>query len=283
MQSVWRRGRGGFAVWRRQGVVRGRFEGAVHLFSTESNKKKKEDVMRMTTKMVPSRKFLEIPDLNRMEIKYSRKKLPPVFPVSPQGAATGRSNPLEGFNWNEFADQVERLSQEWSEVFRSLSVTDLEKIENGESLLETPKKVDTSLPLPRERKVDKLGRAYGTGRRKKSVACVWIKEGNGEIRINRRRLVDFFKIEHSRFHAIEPLIVTQQIGRFDVNVFAHGGGFSGQAGAMRHGLARALQNWNPKWRNIMKPLKMLRRDPRMVERKKGGQKKARKKFQWVKR
>jgi len=115
------------------------------------------------------------------------------------------------------------------------------------------------------------------------MAQVWIKEGTGKITVNNRPFEDYFTMDYWKVHAIEPLVVTKYIGKFDVRIIATGGGHTGQSGAIRMGLARALQNWDPTTRVIMKPLKLLTRDMRKVERKKPGQKKARKKYQWVKR
>ncbi|GBG34686.1 30S ribosomal protein S9 [Hondaea fermentalgiana] len=193
-----------------------------------------------------------------------------------------------------FADKLEKSIPSWTEAFGKMSAKDLDEAEliaAGQTPADTKVKIDTSIPLPREPKIDGKGRSYGTGRRKTSTACVWIKpveaerqEGSGTITVNRRELVKYFHQDpDQRFHAIEPLLVTKTIGNFDVNVVVSGGGYTGQAGAIRHGLARALQNYNPSHRAVLKPLQMLRRDPRMVEPKKGGQPKARKKFQWVKR
>lgn len=134
----------------------------------------------------------------------------------------------------------------------------------------------------RERTVDEYGRSYGTGRRKTSVARVWIKEGAGQVSINGRSITDYFQF-HQRQHAMEAMELTETAGNFDMMCTVQGGGVSGQAGAIRLGVARALEAFEPNLRPVMKIHGLLTRDDRKVERKKIGQKKARKKFQWVKR
>ena len=139
----------------------------------------------------------------------------------------------------------------------------------------------------RERKVDEAGRAHGIGRRKTAVAMVWIKEvteGTGKFYVNKKPMADYFQSkDFFKDHAIQPFVATGTLGRFDVVCHAAGGGLGGQSGAVRLGLSRALQNFNPEFRPVLKSQRLLTRDGRMVERKKPGQKKARKKFQWVKR
>lgn len=99
----------------------------------------------------------------------------------------------------------------------------------------------------RERKVDQLGRAYGTGRRKTSVARVWIKEGSGQFTVNNKSVVEYFP-ELQRHHALEPLKATETAGKFDIICTAEGGGITGQAGAVRLGLSRALEAFEPELR-----------------------------------
>jgi len=132
---------------------------------------------------------------------------------------------------------------------------------------------------PREREVDAFGRAYGTGRRKESSARVWVKEGTGEIVINYKPLSDPF----GKLYLLEPFELTELAGKMDVMATVKGGGISGQLGAIRLGISRALQNFDPELRPNLKKAGMLRRDPRAVERKKAGLKKARKAPQWAKR
>ena len=123
----------------------------------------------------------------------------------------------------------------------------------------------------------------GTGRRKTSVARVYLRPGNGKMTINGREVENFFNREENRIIARQPLAVLEKVGDFDVLVTVHGGGESGQAGAIRHGVARALVRYDE---TLIKQLRVngfLTRDPRMVERKKYGQPGARRKFQFSKR
>jgi small subunit ribosomal protein S9 len=130
---------------------------------------------------------------------------------------------------------------------------------------------------------DAQGRSYATGRRKTSAARVWVKQGDGGFVVNGRPLAEYFPSLAHRRHALEPLIATQACGGFDVWLTVRGGGQGGQAGAIRHGLAKAMAVYDPFLKPVLRRFGLLTRDPRMVERKKPGQAKARKKFQWVKR
>ena len=170
---------------------------------------------------------------------------------------------------------------------------------------------------------DALNRAYATGRRKTAVARVWVRPGEGSFSVNGRTLADYFHRSADRVTAMEPLISSQTAGAFDVMLTVEGGGLTGQAGAIKHGLAGALSRYDPYlkpglqrgacigglgrtaqlWRGLQHWIRLqhhlstptqpphpthptaglLFRDPRTVERKKPGQKKARRKFQWVKR
>ncbi|CAI5500020.1 unnamed protein product [Closterium sp. Naga37s-1] len=131
--------------------------------------------------------------------------------------------------------------------------------------------------------VDALGRAYGTGRRKTSVARVWLRKGSGGVVVNGQPLDLYFPDLAQRAAMLEPFVETGTAGVFDVKATVKGGGVSGQAGAMRHGISRALQQFDPTYRPALKSAGLLTRDSRMVERKKPGKAKARKSFQWVKR
>lgn len=124
---------------------------------------------------------------------------------------------------------------------------------------------------------------YGTGRRKTSIARVWLRPGEGKITINNREASEYFPRESWVVHALEPLDVTNTKGKYNVLVTVKGGGMTGQAGAIRHGLARALVTVDESNRPPLKAAGQLRRDPRMVERKKYGLKKARKGQQFSKR
>lgn len=122
-----------------------------------------------------------------------------------------------------------------------------------------------------------------TGRRKKSVARVLLKPGSGLVTVNRRAFDNFFQAEALRLEVRQPLVATETEGQFDIMILAHGGGVHGQAGAARHGIARALLVFNPELRSKLRQGGFLTRDPRAKERKKYGQKGARKRFQFSKR
>ncbi|ERM90989.1 30S ribosomal protein S9 [Caldanaerobacter subterraneus subsp. yonseiensis KB-1] len=124
---------------------------------------------------------------------------------------------------------------------------------------------------------------YGTGRRKEAVARVRLMPGKGNIIINNRSLEEYFPLETLRYTVKQPLILTETIDKFDVYVKVSGGGLSGQAGAIRHGIARALVKADAELRPILKKAGFLTRDPRMKERRKYGLKKARKAPQFSKR
>jgi len=126
-------------------------------------------------------------------------------------------------------------------------------------------------------------RFYGTGRRKTSVARVWLRSGQGRIDVNRRAFENYFPRETLRMIIAQPLEVTNTTGQFDILVNVGGGGPTGQAGAVRHGIARALVRFDEKLRQPLKKAGLLTRDPRMRERKKYGQPGARQKFQYSKR
>jgi small subunit ribosomal protein S9 len=131
--------------------------------------------------------------------------------------------------------------------------------------------------------LDSKGRAYGTGRRKNAVARVWISRGNGKIIVNGREVVQYFARGTQRLIINQPFELSSRIGQFDVMCFVSGGGLSGQAGAVRHGISRALEKFEPELRPTLKKAGLLTRDSRIVERKKYGKHKARKSTQWVKR
>ena len=134
-----------------------------------------------------------------------------------------------------------------------------------------------------DHKRDAQGRAYATGRRKESVARVWIKPGTGKITINDRDEKVYFARPVLRMILRQPLLAAARDGQFDVIVTVAGGGLSGQAGAVRHGISRALVAYEPTLRPVLKPGGFLTRDPRAVERKKYGRPKARRSFQFSKR
>jgi len=124
---------------------------------------------------------------------------------------------------------------------------------------------------------------YGTGRRKSSVARVYLSSGTGKITINKRDIDDFFGMETLKMIVRQPLVLTNTSDRYDVTVFVHGGGYTGQAGAIRHGLSRALCKADGEFRPTLKSAGYLTRDPRMKERKKYGLKAARRAPQFSKR
>ena len=134
-----------------------------------------------------------------------------------------------------------------------------------------------------EKKVDAQGRAYATGKRKNAVARVWVKPGSGKITVNTKPVEQFFARPVLRMMIQQPLVATNRNGQFDVVCTVSGGGLSGQAGAVRHGLSKALTNYEPELRGALKKGGFLTRDSRVVERKKYGRAKARRSFQFSKR
>ncbi|NIQ38942.1 MAG: 30S ribosomal protein S9 [Proteobacteria bacterium] len=124
---------------------------------------------------------------------------------------------------------------------------------------------------------------YATGRRKTSVARIWLQPGTGAFVVNKRTLDDFFGRETLKMIINQPFEVTQTVGQFDVYANVHGGGISGQAGAIKHGIARALLGHDPEHREVLKKAGFLTRDPRVKERKKYGKRGARASFQYSKR
>jgi small subunit ribosomal protein S9 len=148
--------------------------------------------------------------------------------------------------------------------------------------------IKENLPPPvaqivRVQKIDSRGRSYATGRRKDAVARVWVKPGSGKITVNGRALEVYFARPVLRMVINQPFQVTNRAGQFDVVCTVAGGGLSGQAGAVRHGISRALTLYEPGLRSPLKAEGFLTRDPRVVERKKYGKRKARRSFQFSKR
>ena len=138
-------------------------------------------------------------------------------------------------------------------------------------------------PVVRVKKVDAQGRAYGTGRRKDAIARVWVKPGTGKVTVNGRDQSVYFARHTHRLILNQPFLIVNSVGHFDVVCTVVGGGLSGQAGAVRHGISRALQNFDPALRPALKKAGMLTRDARTVERKKVGMHGARRTKQWAKR
>jgi small subunit ribosomal protein S9 len=145
-----------------------------------------------------------------------------------------------------------------------------------------PVNVQPEAPL-REQQLDKYGRAYATGRRKDAVARVWLKPGTGKITVNGRDQEVYFARPTLRLVINQPFTVTERTGQYDVIATVKGGGLSGQAGAVKHGIAQALSRFEPALRTAVKREGFLTRDPRVVERKKYGRAKARRSFQFSKR
>ena len=135
----------------------------------------------------------------------------------------------------------------------------------------------------REQEIDAQGRAYATGRRKDAVARVWLKPGTGKIVVNGRDQEVYFARPSLRLVINQPFGVTERTGQYDVIATVKGGGLSGQAGAVKHGIAQALSKYEPLLRSAVKAEGFLTRDSRTVERKKYGKAKARKSFQFSKR
>ena len=144
--------------------------------------------------------------------------------------------------------------------------------------------VVTQVETPlREQQLDKYGRAYATGRRKDAVARVWLKPGSGKIEVNGRDQSIYFARPTLRLVINQPFGITDRIGQYDVVATVKGGGLSGQAGAVKHGIAQALSRYEPALRTAVKREGFLTRDSRVVERKKYGRAKARRSFQFSKR
>ncbi len=155
-----------------------------------------------------------------------------------------------------------------------------------EKAAETTAEANTTEEAPKEPAkpvLDDKGRAYGTGRRKDAVARVWVFPGTGKVIVNGKDQDDYFKRATQRLIIAQAFETVDGVDRFDVMCTVKGGGLSGQAGAVRHGLARALVNFEPANRPALKKAGMLTRDSRVVERKKYGRRKARRGMQWAKR
>ncbi|MDW8414825.1 MAG: 30S ribosomal protein S9 [Thermaurantiacus sp.] len=138
-------------------------------------------------------------------------------------------------------------------------------------------------PATRPQVLDALGRAYATGRRKDAVARVWLKPGSGRITVNGRDQTEYFARPTLRLIINQPFQVADREGQYDVVATVSGGGLSGQAGALKHGIAQALTRYEPALRPVVKAAGLLTRDSRVVERKKYGRRKARRSFQFSKR
>ena len=140
-----------------------------------------------------------------------------------------------------------------------------------------------SEPIKKEIKLDFKEAKYATGRRKKSIARVWLKKGSGSIDINGKKMINYFKNQNLQISVCRPLVVVKRENEIDVKCTVKGGGLSGQAGAIIHGIARALVQLEPDLKPALKKEKLTTRDSRAVERKKYGRRKARRSFQFSKR
>jgi small subunit ribosomal protein S9 len=157
------------------------------------------------------------------------------------------------------------------------TLTDLKDLRTATQPIAAPA---AALPEPR---IDKQGRAYATGKRKNAVARVWIKPGSGRMTVNGRDVATYFARPVLRMLLSQPFQVCNRLNQYDVSCSVVGGGLSGQAGAVRHGISRALTHFEPSLRVLLKKGGFLTRDSRVVERKKYGKAKARRSFQFSKR
>ena len=162
------------------------------------------------------------------------------------------------------------------------SLSDIKDIAADIETTDAPVAKVSNAPL-REQELDKQGRAYATGRRKDAVARVWIKPGSGKVTVNGRDQEVYFARPTLRLVIDQPFQVANRAGQYDVVATVKGGGLSGQAGAVKHGIAQALAKFEPALRGAVKAAGFLTRDSRVVERKKYGRAKARRSFQFSKR
>lgn len=151
------------------------------------------------------------------------------------------------------------------------------------ALIEDGPAAEVAVAAPVEPKIDNLGRSYATGRRKDAAARVWVKRGTGQMKINGKEVSEYFARPVLQMILSQPFETAERVGEFDIVATVRGGGLSGQAGAVRHGISRALTLFEPGLRPVLKAGGFLTRDPRVVERKKYGKAKARRSFQFSKR
>ncbi|WP_234038126.1 30S ribosomal protein S9 [Erythrobacter sp. YJ-T3-07] len=177
-------------------------------------------------------------------------------------------------------NQNESQGSEKAESVRDLA--DLANIAGDAPAADAAVVAQSTAPL-REQELDQHGRAYATGRRKDAVARVWIKPGKGTITINGKEQETYFARPTLRLVINQPFAITDREGQYDVIATVRGGGLSGQAGAVKHGIAQALTKYEPALRSTVKAAGFLTRDSRVVERKKYGRAKARRSFQFSKR
>ena len=153
----------------------------------------------------------------------------------------------------------------------------------NETISSTPDSADLEVPVTYEKKVDEKGRSYATGKRKDAVARVWVKPGSGKITVNEREIDTYFMRPTLQMIIRQPFSSVDRSDQFDVVSTVKGGGLSGQAGAVRHGISKALVLQEPELRSLLNKGGFLKRDARVVERKKYGKPKARRSFQFSKR
>ena len=177
-------------------------------------------------------------------------------------------------------NQNESQGSEKAESVRDLA--DLANIAGDAPAADAAVVAQSTAPL-REQELDQHGRAYATGRRKDAVARVWIKPGKGTITINGKEQETYFARPTLRLVINQPFAITDREGQYDVVATVRGGGLSGQAGAVKHGISQALTKYEPALRSTVKAAGFLTRDSRVVERKKYGRAKARRSFQFSKR
>lgn len=159
---------------------------------------------------------------------------------------------------------------------------DLNSLEELGEALNSQNVSETAAPVYVQ-KLDTHGRAYATGKRKNAIARVWIKPGSGKIQINNKDYAKYFARPVLQLILRQPIFAADRDGQYDIIATVSGGGLSGQAGAVRHGISKALTYYEPELRPVLKPLGFLTRDSRVVERKKYGRRKARRSFQFSKR
>ncbi len=210
-----------------------------------------------------------------------KRTMPEFFPIPP------KDNPID---IKYLEKKLDELIPKWQEIWSTMSVAELQKDlgKDGPDEETLDKmfggKYKNKEPVVYEQKLDKQGRAYGKGGRKNAMAMAWVKKGTGTVTVNRLSLHEYFhSSQYHRVHAIQGLVRTGYLGKVDVQCIARGGGLTGQAGAVRHAISKALLAYDPAVRPVLKPMKLFTRDTRVVERKKAGLKKARKAKQWVKR
>jgi len=160
---------------------------------------------------------------------------------------------------------------------------EIKSLDELNTVAEASEPVAVELATPREPVRDDLGRSYATGKRKDAVARVWIKPGSGKVVVNGKDMSAYFARPVLQMILRQPFQVAGVEGQFDVSATVKGGGLSGQAGAVKHGISKALQLYEPSLRAALKAAGFLTRDSRVVERKKYGKRKARRSFQFSKR